>query len=117
MWKRLALILSFPAHTVLWASAAFALSLGEMADEAGEDLEALPFFISVIFYVLGLLIVGFGLLRLKRHVDHPSQTTIGSGLMAVVIGAALIATPAIIEAVAETFGADSGASLERPDFD
>lgn len=96
---------------------AHAISLGEMAEEAGEDLELLPFFISVIFYILGLVIAGFGLLRLKRHVDHPSQTTLASGIVALAIGAALIATPSIIDAIGETFDIDSGATLERPDFD
>ena len=98
------------------ATPALAISLGEMAEAAAADLELLPIFISIAFYVLGVLIVGFGLLRLKRHVDHPSQTTIGSGLVALIIGAALIAAPSVINAVAETFAVD-GATLTRPALD
>ena len=43
-------------------------------------------------------------LKLKRHVDHPQQTTLGSGLIAILIGVALIAAPAVINGLADTFG-------------
>lgn len=114
------LTLALPAAatvTALAAAPALAISLGEMAEEAGQDLEIVPFFISVAFYIIGVVIVGFGLIRLKRHVDHPSQTTIGSGLVALLIGAALIAAPSIINSVGETFGVDATATLSRPALD
>ena len=101
----------------LAAEPAFALSLGEMAQEAGEDLEVVPFFISVAFYILGILIFGFGMIRLKRHMDQPAQTTIGSGLVAVLIGVAFLVAPSVINAVGETFGVDATATLSRPALD
>lgn len=100
----------------LSTSPAHAISLGEMADAAAADLELLPTFISIAFYVLGIAIAGFGLLRLKRHVEQPAQTTLSSGLIALLIGAALIATPSVINAVAETFAVD-GATITRPALD
>ena len=105
------------ALTALTATPALAISLGDMAQQAGEDLDTVPFLISVAFWIVGVLIVGFGLLRLKRHVDHPSQTTIGSGLVAVLIGAALLVAPAVINAVGDTFGVDSTATITRPALD
>ncbi len=104
------------ATATLGAAPALAISLGEMAEAAATDLELLPFFISVAFYILGVLLAGFGLLRLKRHVDHPSQTTISSGLIALLVGAALIATPSVINAVGETFAIDN-ATISRPALD
>ncbi|GEM_PF-5415218 len=93
----------------LWhISPALAVSLGDMADEAAGDLETVPGLIAVAFYIIGAAIVGFGLLKLKRHVDHPQQTTIGSGLIAILIGVALIAAPAVINALGDTFGIDGG---------
>ena len=94
-----------------WAAAAgpaLAVSLGDMAKEAAEDLEAVPTLLAVAFYIIGAAIVGFGLLKLKRHVDHPQQTTIGSGLIAILIGVALIAAPAIINALGDTLGLSGG---------
>ena len=93
----------------LWACApALAVSLGDMAKEAAGDLETVPLLIAIAFYIIGAAIVGFGLLKLKRHVDHPQQTTIGSGLIAILIGVALIAAPAVINALGATFGVDGG---------
>ena len=95
--------------TSVWAAGpALAVSLGEMADEAAGDLETVPGLIAIAFYIIGAAIVGFGLLKLKRHVDHPQQTTFGSGLIAILIGVALIAAPAVINALGATFGVDGG---------
>ena len=79
-----------------------------MAKEAAGDLETVPGLLAIAFYIIGAAIVGFGLLKLKRHVDHPQQTTIGSGLIAILIGVALIAAPAVINALGDTFGIDGG---------
>ena len=94
-----------------WAGAsgsALAVSLGDMAKEAADDLESVPALLAVAFYIIGAAIVGFGLLKLKRHVDHPQQTTIGSGLIAIMIGVSLIAAPAVINALGDTFGLSGG---------
>ena len=90
------------------AGRALAVSLGDMAKEAADDLETVPGLLAIAFYIIGAAIVGFGLLKLKRHVDHPQQTTIGSGLIAILIGVALIAAPAVINALGDTFGIDGG---------
>ncbi len=90
------------------AGPALAVSLGDMAQEAADDLDTVPGLIAVAFYIIGAAIVGFGLLKLKRHVDHPQQTTFGSGLIAILIGVALIAAPAVINALGATFGVDGG---------
>ena len=97
---------------VSWAGAisgpALAVSLGDMAKEAADDLESVPALLAVAFYIIGAAIVGFGLLKLKRHVDHPQQTTIGSGLIAILIGVSLIAAPAVINALGDTLGLSGG---------
>ena len=90
------------------AGQALAVSLGDMAKEAADDLESVPALLAIGFYIIGAAIVGFGLLKLKRHVDHPQQTTIGSGLIAILIGVALIAAPAIINALGDTLGLGGG---------
>ncbi len=106
-----------PALLAMLPARAFALSLGEMASAAAADLDRVPAFISITFYILGVVIAGVGLVRLKRHVDHPQATTIGAGIAALLIGAALIAAPAVINAIGETFGAPSGVTLTRPQLD
>ena len=114
-WSRRAALPAGPFAAALagagWlgtAGPALAVSLGDMANEAAGDLETVPGLIAIAFYIIGAAIVGFGLLKLKRHVDHPQQTTIGSGLIAILIGVALIAAPAVINALGATFGVDGG---------
>ena len=89
---------------VLRISPALAVSLGDMADKAAADLDAVPGLLAIGFYIVGAAVAGFGLLKLKRHVDHPQQTTLGSGLIAILIGVALIAAPAVINGLSDTFG-------------
>ena len=81
---------------VVTARPALAVSLGDMAEKAAADLNAVPGLLAIGFYIVGAAVAGFGLLKLKRHVDHPQQTTLGSGLIAILIGVALIAAPAVI---------------------
>ena len=111
------------AGAVMWAGGlwvlgtppALAVSLGDMADKAAADLDAVPGLLAMGFYIVGAAVAGFGLLKLKRHVDHPQQTTLGSGLIAILIGVALIAAPAVINGLTDTFGL-SGAvqTVARP---
>ena len=96
--------LSGPGLWALTAAPALAVSLGDMADKAAADLETVPTLLAIGFYIVGAAIAGFGLVKLKRHVDHPQQTTLGSGLIAILIGVALIAAPAVINGLGDTFG-------------
>ena len=101
--------LTFLGSTALWAltlraSPAWAVSLGDMAEKAATDLDTVPGLLAIGFYIVGAAVAGFGLLKLKRHVDHPQQTTLGSGLIAILIGVALIAAPAVINGLGDTFG-------------
>ena len=97
------------------ASPALAVSLGDMADRAAADLDAVPALLAIGFYIVGAAVAGFGLLKLKRHVDHPQQTSLGSGLIAILIGVALIAAPAVINGLTDTFGLGGAAqTVSRP---
>ena len=97
------------------ASPALAVSLGDMADRAAADLDAVPALLAIGFYIVGTAVAGFGLLKLKRHVDHPQQTSLGSGLIAILIGVALIAAPAVINGLTDTFGLGGAAqTVSRP---
>ena len=109
------------AVVVAWgwmAGPALAVTLGEMAKKAAVDLKTVPTLLEIAFYIVGATVVGFGFLKLKRHVDHPQQTTIGGGMVAIAVGAALIAAPALINALVETVGLTGETSTDgiRPKF-
>ena len=106
------------ALALAWAATAgpaLAVSLGDMARDAAQDLQTVSPLIAWMFYLIGATIVGFALLKLKRHVDHPQQTSIGGGIMALLVGVALIAAPTLINAVSDTLGLTSGSpNVLRP---
>lgn len=93
---------------------AAAKTLGEMAEEAEESVEGIATLMSGAFWVVGLGIVGFGLLKLKKHIEQPQQTTVGAGVIALVVGAALIAAPAVVDGILETFDLDPETDVPRP---
>ena len=112
-----AVLLALGVAWVSMVGPVLAVSLGDMAKKAAGDLETVPLLLEISFYVIGATIVGFGLLKLKRHVDHPQQTTIGNGLIALGVGAALIGAPALINALGDTFGlGEATKTLIIPDF-
>lgn len=115
MWLFAAAVLAW-ADTTVWAQSTDK-SIGDLATEGATDLVALTGLVSVLFYVVGAILVGVGLLKIKRHSDQPQQVTLGSGLMWIFIGVCLIVAPWIINAVAETFGADAGGAgpgIDKP---
>ena len=103
----------FLLATVAWVDAFAAdpsKSVGTLAKSAATDLMSATGLIAVLFYVVGAVLVGVGLLKIKRHSDQPQQVTLGSGFMWIIIGVALIVAPFIIDAVATTFGTTTGGS-------
>ena len=92
----------------------FAKSLGEMTQEAEKDLRLVSGFLAVVFYLLGILLVAFGFFRVKKHMDQPQQVTLASAIVAICVGAAMIAVPSIINAIAETFGITGGGGISPP---
>lgn len=90
-------------------------SLGEMAASAAGDLAQVPQLVAILFYVAGVVFVGAGLIKLKKHSDTGTRDHgIGGALMALAVGVALIAAPTVYQGIASTFGVDDTATIERP---
>ena len=103
--------------SALWLAAtaqlAMAKSLGEMTQEAEADLKLMTGFLEIVFYLLGVLVVVFGFFRVKKHMDQPQQVSLVSAVVAIAVGAAIIAVPPIINGIGETFGITPGGGLSR----
>ena len=96
-------------------SAAEAKSLGEMFKEAAADLDQIPLFLEIAFYLAGVVVFFIGVVKLKRHVDYPQQTSFAGGVVALLVGMMLIAAPSVINGLSDTFGLDSAdTTLDRP---
>lgn len=84
-----------------------------------KSISDFPGMISGISYLLGLLLLVLGILKIKDHVENPTQTALKDGAIRVVAGGALFAVPMMSEAAFNTIGqgdAVSAAKLNKVQF-
>lgn len=102
------------AGLAAWAQSALAQSLGRMAQTAEQDVGLITGFLEIVFYLLGILVVAFGFFRIKKHMDQPQQVTLSSAIVAILIGAAIILIPVVLNAIGGTFGLTTGSGISKP---
>lgn len=85
-------------------SAHAAPSFNSMAEGIATSTEQIPGLISAIAYLLGTLLGVLGIMKIKDHVENPSQTPLKDGAIRLVVGGALFALPAILAAMAGSLG-------------
>lgn len=106
--------LAAAAGTAALAAPAGAKSLGEMADAAATDLARMTGLLAILFYLVGAVFVGVGLLKMKRTSEQPQQGSMWGGGAVILVGVALILTPAVVNGVRDMMGASSTETIERP---
>jgi hypothetical protein len=93
----------------IMASPAFA---GTDVDDVSKNIiksaENLPGLLTVLSYLLALLLGVTGVLKLKEHVENPSQAPLRTAIIRFIIGGALLALPMIYEAM--LFSINGGAT-------
>ena len=85
-------------------SPALAQEVDDIAKNIVSGSKDFPALIAAISYGLGLLLGVLGVLKLKDHVENPTQTPLRSGIIRLLAGGALFALPMIYEAAANTIG-------------
>lgn len=78
-----------------------------IAEEIINSISGLPGLISGVAYLLGILLGVLGILKIKDHVENPTQTPLQHGAIRLVAGGGLFALPIVYEAMKNTVGADS----------
>ncbi|MBV8061233.1 MAG: hypothetical protein JO126_07685 [Alphaproteobacteria bacterium] len=73
---------------------AFAQNLANSVDVVHTGMSRIPNIIAGLFYMGGAGLIGTGAMKLKKHAEGDSGTTLGHGLGRVGAGTALIAMPA-----------------------
>jgi hypothetical protein len=68
------------------------------------SIRDLPQLISSVSYMIGLIMAMMGVLKLKDHVENPSQTAMKDGAIRLVAGGALFALPIVTESMRNTIG-------------
>lgn len=71
------------------------------------SMAELPGLITGIGYLMGILLGVMGILKLKDHVENPTQTPLKDGAVRLASGGALFALPIVLESMSNTIGASS----------
>lgn len=79
-------------------------NFSNIAENITTSLQDIPGLISAISYLFGVLIGVLGVLKIKDHVENPTQTPLKDGAIRLAAGGALFALPIIFESMSNTLG-------------
>jgi len=93
---------SSPAHA--GAAAAGGNDFSSIAQNITNSVSSIPGLLTALAYLFGILIGVLGILKIKDHVENPSNTPLKDGAIRLAAGGALFALPIIFEAMTNTNG-------------
>ncbi len=71
-----------------------------------DSIAELPGLLTGVSYMMGILLGVLGILKIKDHVENPTQTPLQHGAIRLTAGGGLFALPIVYEAMQQTIGAD-----------
>lgn len=80
-------------------------NFSDIAGNISNSIADLPGLISGISYLLGVLLAVLGIMKVKDHVENPTNTPMKDGAVRLASGGALFALPIVTEAMSNTIGA------------
>jgi hypothetical protein len=86
------------------AAAAAGNSFTTIAQNITGQIGGLPGFITAISYIMGTLFAVLGILKIKDHVENPSNTPLKEGAIRLAVGGGLFVVPLITEAMQNLVG-------------
>lgn len=89
---------------------AAANNFSTIATNIASSIASLPGLISALAYLFGTLLAVLGVMKIKDHVENPTQTPLKDGAIRLLAGGALFAIPLILDAMFNTIGS-SGAAV------
>lgn len=90
---------------------------GEMANTLQEQVGSVGKLVVIGAFLIGVILVGAGLMKLKQAADtQGQQVKYGEGLWRLVVGAGLVAVPAVTGMLASTFGLEAAAVAQSSGF-
>lgn len=78
------------------------------------SISGLPGLLSGVAYMMGILLGVLGILKIKDHVENPSQTPLQHGAIRLTAGGGLFALPIVYEAMQNTIGNTGSADVADP---
>ncbi|MEM9469341.1 MAG: hypothetical protein AAF988_04195 [Pseudomonadota bacterium] len=74
-------------------------NFSNIASNVTTSISGLPGLLSGVAYMLGILLGVLGILKIKDHVENPSQTPLQHGAIRLLAGGGLFALPIVYEAM------------------
>lgn len=95
-------------------------NFGDIARNINDSIEEIPGLLTSLSYLMGMLLGVLGVMKLKDHVENPSQTPMKDGAIRLASGGALFALPILFESMYNTIGETStfvsAAALNKAEF-
>ncbi len=83
-------------------SAHAANNFSSIAENITLSIANIPGLLTALAYLFGILLGVLGILKIKDHVENPTQTPLKDGAIRLAAGGILFALPILFEAMAET---------------
>ena len=99
--------------TMASGSAHAANNFGSIASNINTSIASLPGLLTGLAYMFGILLGVLGIMKIKDHVENPTQTPLKDGAVRLAAGGALFALPIMFEAMFETVGSGANASAAQ----
>lgn len=96
--------------TSAYAAAAGGNNFSSIAQNITTSIASIPGLLTALCYLFGLLLGVLGVLKIKDHVENPTQTPLKDGAIRLAAGGILFALPILMEAMNNTLdaGGNSG---------
>lgn len=78
-----------------------------------DQIGGLPGFITAISYIMGVMFAVLGILKIKDHVENPSNTPLKEGAIRLAVGGGLFTIPLITEAMQNLVGTGAGVEVQK----
>jgi len=95
-------------------------NFSNIARNINSSIEELPGLLTGVAYMMGLLFGVLGIMKIKDHVENPTQTPIKDGAIRLAAGGALFGLPIVFESMLNTIGTTGtgigAAELNRVSF-
>jgi hypothetical protein len=92
------------AGATLSSTPAHANDFSTIAENIITSIQDLPGLLTGVSYMFGILLGVLGILKVKDHVENPTQTPLKDGAIRLAAGGALFALPIVFEAMFQTIG-------------
>jgi hypothetical protein len=95
-------------------SFAAATNFSTISTNVSTSIASLPGLLAGVSYMIGILLGVLGILKIKDHVENPTQTPLQHGAIRLVAGGGLFALPIVFEAMQGTIDNGAGTGVTGP---